>query len=67
MCNTCIEEGMQDRMNIERKLKREDQRKWQSWILLVVELGMVGSALQDCSEWRAGLVGIKAEGKASRQ
>lgn len=41
---------MQDRMNIERKLKREDQRKWQSWILLVVELGMVGSALQDCSE-----------------
>lgn len=41
---------MQDRMNTERKLRREDQRKWQSWILLVVELGMVGNALLGYSE-----------------
>lgn len=36
---------MQDRINTERKLKREDQRRWQNWILLAVRLGIVGSAL----------------------
>lgn len=31
--------------NTEKKQEREDQRRWQSWILLVVEVGIIGGAL----------------------
>lgn len=52
-------------MNRDRKQKKEGQKRWQNWTLLVVELLIGGTLLVAMTEELA--LRIKAEGKAGRQ